>query len=84
MKIVITEDELTSLIQMNRSDMYYLALSMLSNPVEAQDVVGETIMRAFERRHQLRKKESSRAWLMQIEQEQKETGRNDGKGWVFV
>lgn len=66
MKSVITEDELTGLIQENRREMYYFAMSMIGNPTEAQDVVGEAIMRAFEHRHQLRKKDSAKAWLMQI------------------
>ena len=48
MKSVITEDELTGLIQENRREMYYFAMSMIANPTEAQDVVGEAIMRAFE------------------------------------
>lgn len=60
MKSVITEDELTGLIQENRREMYYFAMSMIANPTEAQDVVGEAIMRAFEHRHQLRKKDSAK------------------------
>ena len=63
---MITEDELTNLIQENRKEMYYFAMSMLSNPTEAQDAVGEAIMKAFERRYQLRKRESAKAWIMQI------------------
>lgn len=66
MKSVITEDELTGLIQENRREMYYFAMSMIANSTEAQDVVGEAIMRAFEHRHQLRKKDSAKAWLRQI------------------
>ena len=46
--------------------MYYFAMSMLNNPTEAQDTVGETVLKAFERRCQLRKRESAKAWIMQI------------------
>lgn len=66
MEAIITEDELTNLIQENRKEMYYFAMSMLNNPTEAQDTVGQAVLKAFERRYQLRKRESAKAWIMQI------------------
>ena len=47
-------------------NMYRLAYGILQNHEDAQDAVGETILRAFEKLHMLRRPECFRAWLMQI------------------
>lgn len=47
-------------------NMYRLAYGILQNHEDAQDAVGETILRAFEKIHTLRRPECFRAWLMQI------------------
>lgn len=62
----ITQEELTELIVTNKDHMFRIAFSFLHNASYAQDAVGETIVRAFECRNQLRNKESGRAWLMRI------------------
>lgn len=62
----ITQDELSEIIVENKENMYRLAFSIVKNDVDAQDAVSEAIVLAFERRHQLRKPSSARAWLMQI------------------
>ena len=47
-------------------NMYRLAYGILQNHEDAQDAVGETILRAFEKIHTLRRPECFRTWLMQI------------------
>ena len=47
-------------------NMYRLACGILQNHEDAQDAVGETILRAFEKIHTLRRPECFRTWLMQI------------------
>lgn len=66
MESKITEDELTALILEYQSSMYRIALSILKNPIQAQDAVGETIVRAYEQRERLKKKASAKAWITQI------------------
>lgn len=62
----ITQDKLSEIIVENKENMYRLAFSIVKNDADAQDAVSEAIVLAFERRHQLRKPSSARAWLMQI------------------
>ena len=46
--------------------MYRLALAMLHNREDAEDAVGEAVLRAYEKIHTLRKEDSFRPWVMQI------------------
>jgi RNA polymerase sigma factor, sigma-70 family len=46
--------------------MYYLALSICKNEADAQDIVGETIVKAFEARNQLRNDARFKYWIMKI------------------
>ncbi len=62
----ITQAELADLIIANKSRMYQLAFSIVRNDADAQDAVGEAIVLAFEKAHQLRQSASAKAWLMQI------------------
>ncbi len=62
----ITQEELSALIMDNKDGMYRLAFSILRNDADAQDAVGEAIVLAFEKSHQLRKTSSAKSWLMQI------------------
>lgn len=63
---IITKEELSELILANQRGMYLLAYSILRNNADAQDAVSECIVRAFEHRKKLRKKDSARSWLMKI------------------
>lgn len=63
---IISKEELAELILTNQSGMYRLAYSILQNEADAQDAVGESIVRAFENRRKLRKKDSAKSWLMKI------------------
>lgn len=62
----ITSEELARVIMENMSGMYRLAISIVGNAADAQDAVGDTVVKAYEKIHTLRKKESVQSWLMQI------------------
>ncbi|MCI5621667.1 MAG: RNA polymerase sigma factor [Lachnospiraceae bacterium] len=62
----ITSEELTRVIMENMSGMYRLAFSIVGNDADAQDAVGDTVVKAYEKIQTLRKKESVQSWLMQI------------------
>lgn len=62
----ITLEELTQVILDYKEGMFRLAFSIVENDADAQDAVGDTIVKAYENIHKLRKKESVRSWLMQI------------------
>lgn len=46
--------------------LYRLALGILHNREDAEDVVSESVLKAYEKLSTLRKPECFRAWLMQI------------------
>ena len=62
----ISPEELTEIIMQNKEAMYRLAYSVTGNDADAQDAVGDAIVKAFEHLHQIKKKDSAKAWLMQI------------------
>ena len=59
-------EKFANLIMMYQDDMYYLALSICKNEADAQDIVGETIVKAFEARNQLRNDARFKYWIMKI------------------
>lgn len=61
-----SKQELEKLILDNREYLYRLAFSYVKNDADAQDAVSEAIVTAYEKLYSIRKKESARAWLMQI------------------
>lgn len=63
---VIDDEKFVELIQEYTANMYRLALGILHNPSDAEDAVAETVLKAYEKIHTLRKAESFKAWLMQI------------------
>lgn len=54
------------LIREYTPNLYRLAYGILRNREDAEDAVSETIIRAYEKVHTLRRQEAFRAWLMQI------------------
>ena len=63
---VIDDEKFVELIQEYTANMYRLALGILHNPSDAEDAVAETVLKAYEKIHTLRRAESFKAWLMQI------------------
>lgn len=47
-------------------DMYRLAYYYLGNAQDAEDAVGETVLKAYEKFASLRKKESFKSWIFKI------------------
>ena len=47
-------------------ELYYFAVYTLKNPQDAEDVVGDTVLAAFEQFDQLRSKHAFRSWIFKI------------------
>lgn len=61
-------------------DLYRFALYTMKQPHNAEDVVSETVMIAYENLHQLKKEESFRSWIFTILSNQcKKYFRKEGK-----
>lgn len=54
------------LIREYTPNLYRLAFGILHNREDAEDAVSESVLKAYEKLHTLRKKESFRPWIMQI------------------
>lgn len=54
------------LIREYTPNLYRLTLAILHNREDAEDAVSESVLKAYEKLHTLRKRESFRAWIMQI------------------
>lgn len=62
----IDDEKFVELVKEYTPNLYRLALGILHNPADAEDAVAETVLKAYEKMHTLRKAESFRAWIMQI------------------
>lgn len=62
----ISNETFSRLIQKYMSNMYRLALGILHNRDDAEDAVSESVLKAYEKIHTLRKRECFQAWIMQI------------------
>ena len=62
----ITNDEFRTYIVNVHIQLYYTALSALGNEADAKDAVSETVIRAYEHRHQLREREKFNPWIFRI------------------
>lgn len=47
-------------------DLYYFALYMMKNPQDAEDIVSETVLSAYENIDSLRNEEAFRSWIFKI------------------
>ncbi len=62
----ITKEELAEWINFNQMNMYRLALSIVKNETDAEDVVCEAVVKAFEHINSLKDPEKLKAWIMSI------------------
>ncbi len=62
----IDTERFVDLIREYTPNLYRLAYGILHNRDDAEDAVCETILKAYEKLHTLRKAECFRAWIMQI------------------
>jgi RNA polymerase sigma-70 factor (ECF subfamily) len=60
------QPDLTALVRDHSGLLYRVALSILRNPAEAEDVVQDAFVRVLERRHQLAEIADMRPWLVRI------------------
>ncbi len=59
-------DQFLELYESVYKDMYRLAYYYMGNPQDAEDVVGEAVLKAYEKFGFLRRKESFRYWIFKI------------------
>lgn len=62
----IDKEQFCRLICAHETSMYRYALGVLKNPADAEDAVGETVLKAYAHLTQLKKPERFKAWLMSI------------------
>lgn len=63
---VMTEEVFSEHIKAHTLQMYRLAFSILRNRQDAEDVVSEAVLRAYENLGSLRQEERFGAWILQI------------------
>jgi RNA polymerase sigma-70 factor (ECF subfamily) len=63
---VIAEPDLTALVRDYSGLLYRVALSVLHNPAEAEDVVQDAFVRVLQRQHELAAILDLRPWLVRI------------------
>ena len=68
-------------IRRYKEEMFLLANSIVNNYHDAEDVVAETILTAYEKIHTLRDEEKFKSWLMQILSQENEQTK---KVWEFI
>ena len=62
----ISNETFGRLVQEYTPNLYRLALGILHNREDAEDAVSESVLKAYEKLHTLRKTECFQAWIMQI------------------
>lgn len=62
----IKNEQFGKLVRLCIPDMYRLAAGILQNRQDAEDAVGEAVLRAYEHIGKLRNTEKFKAWIMQI------------------
>lgn len=62
----MTREAFLENIKSHTLQMYRLAFSILRNPQDAEDVVSEAVLRAYENLGTLRSEERFKAWILQI------------------
>ncbi|MCM1387734.1 MAG: RNA polymerase sigma factor [Bacillus sp. (in: Bacteria)] len=62
----IEKETFARLVREYTPSLYRLALGILHNRDDAQDVVSESVLKAYEKLHTLQKREAFHAWIMQI------------------
>lgn len=62
----IGKEQFCELIRIQQVSMYRYALGILKNPADAEDAVGEAILKAYARLAQLKNPDRFKAWSMSI------------------
>lgn len=61
-----SDQEFVSFVKENQARFYRLAFSYVKNSDDALDVVQEAVLKAYEKRHTLRREETMRTWFYRI------------------
>ena len=61
-----SDQEFVSFVKENKARFYRLAFSYVKNSDDALDVVQEAVLKAYEKRHTLRREETMRTWFYRI------------------
>ena len=62
----VTQEEVAKYLYENRYEMLRFVMSLVENYADAEDVVGEAIIKVLEKREQLRYAEKLKSWTMTI------------------
>lgn len=62
----IGKEQFCDLIRAQQISMYRYALGILKNPADAEDAVGEAVLKAYAHLAQLKKPDRFKAWSMSI------------------
>lgn len=62
----VSKEEFAEGVKKYQSDLYRLAMFYMKNDADAQDAVGDAVLKAFENRNALDDKEKFKSWILTI------------------
>lgn len=62
----MNKDKFIEEIKANRNQMYMVALSILKNTGDAEDIVQEALLVAYEKLYTLKNDDKFKSWMMRI------------------
>lgn len=62
----INKEEFAEMVKIYQLELYRLSFAILRNEADAQDAVGDAIVKAYEQRRMLGSKEKFKSWIMKI------------------
>ncbi len=65
-KEIVNKDKFIEEIKANKNQMYMVALSILRNPEDAEDIVQEALLAAYEKLGTLKDDAKFKSWMMRI------------------
>jgi len=65
-KLIVNKDKFIEEIKANRNQMYMVALSILKNTGDAEDIVQEALLVAYEKLYTLKNDDKFKSWMMRI------------------
>lgn len=78
------KDKFIEEIKLNKKQMYMVAFSILQNHEDAEDVVQEALLAAYEKLYTLKREDRFRSWMMRIVVNQAKMHIRKGGGIVYV
>lgn len=62
----VSKEQFAEGVKKYRNDLYRVALMLMKNDADAQDAVGDAVLKAFEKRETLKSYDKFKPWIMQI------------------